>query len=954
MSTTQTVHDFAITYTLNGFSVIPLKHKEKTPFLKSWLAYQQSPPTTDEIDYWFKNSARNIGIVTGAVSGIIVLDIDGPEGKEALQAIVGRYGDLPPTWISTTGKGMHYIFKHPNKPIRNSASRKLGIDFRADGGYIVAPPSIHPSGLVYQWAEDSAKEIADAPEWLVEWMTGDRQPSWIAEILTELGRIEKKTSSKQDKKTSSFQDIKTGNKAHLILEQCAFCAHCKTDATSLSEPEWYAMISNIARADGGRELVHELSKPHPKYSATDTDAKITHATTQGEPHSCEYIQTHIGFTGCPENGCGVKAPVVFGVSEIHESLLIMKKLCDSLEVVPSVEAIFQEDIYHALASIRSRDLGKYAVLKNKLKSLCKDLSVRDLETTVKQTQEKIERNQLQSLTSQAVESSKNILQEYNLGFDVIQPSGWKFTMQGVFPIDLEGDMKPILPVPLFLTKRIINADTAEEKVQISFVRDGALKEISVARPVAFNKSQIVALSTHALPVTSENAKDVINYLHDFEAANMETLPVTKAVSRMGWIGQSNFMPGFADGIELDVEPGMSSIAGGYGSSGELETWIATMREARKSPIVRLMMAASFAAPMLKLVGHRVFLLHVWGASRGGKTAALKAALSVWGDPETIMASFNSTRVGIERLAGFYCDLPLGIDERQIVGNKQELIEQLVYLIGMGKGKTRGTKGGGIQAASTWRTIALTTGEEPLSGDSSNTGIRTRTIEIYGLPFTDERLASQVHQVTKDHYGHAGEKFIKELIETNSLIKDAVKEQHQVITDHLQEIYQNHMGATISQLAMLAIGDIWASITIFGDDPEQSQFNGIELVKSFANQIATSVDADEALIGAQKLQSWLNANVNSFDEKVFNRTGFREMSSFSHTKCWYIYSHKFDEIMKELNFNPSRMLRDWSKNNWIKTKREGDRVRYRIKHWDDLIKCHTEFVAFVGVDSQKND
>lgn len=949
-------HNMAMVYQLNGFSMLPLQHKAKTPILRSWEEYQRRQPTSDEIDKWFLNNTRNIGIVTGAVSGIIVLDIDGAEGFEALDAIVGRFGDLPKTWISATGKGHHHIFRHPGKPIKNSVSKKLGIDFRADGGYIVAPPSIHPNGSTYQWIHDKQQQIADAPEWLIDWMTGDRQPEWIQDILLELGRIDKKITSNTEKpKTvylengqSVIQEKSNSGKAHVLFKKCAFCLHCKDKAAEISEPEWYAIISTMARANGGVELIHEISKPHAGYDRSRTDRKIAHALKE-PPHTCEYIQQHVGFTGCPDGGCGVKAPVVFVTSPLHMANDTLSDLISKLsgQEQPTTELIFDEEVINALATLKQRDVGQYSIKKNQLKSIVKSLSLRDLEQVVKQKIDSTKEIKLMERIDKATSTSQEVIQKYDFGFEIHQPPGWEIKETGIYPVETDGEAKAILPVPLFLTKRIINADSGEEKVQISFIRDGGVKEISVARPVAFNRSQLVTLSTHALPVTSENAKDIINYLHDFEAANMQSLPVTKSVSRMGWIGSKQFMPGAAPDVELDVEPGMSAIASGYSTSGELNTWIDTMREARESAIVRLMMAASFAAPLLKLVGHRVFLLHVWGASRGGKTAALKAALSVWGDPETIMASFNSTRVGIERLAGFYCDLPLGIDERQIVGNKQELIEQLVYLIGMGKGKTRGTKGGGIQAASTWRTIALTTGEEPLSSESSNTGIRTRALEIYGLPFSDERLASQVHQVTKDHYGHAGEQFIRSLINLSIQQKDEVRKAHEQIVSVLQSEFQHHMGATISQLAMLSLGDIWASNEIFGTPFDEAVHQALDLVKGFARQIATSQDADEALIGALKFQAWCASNIMAFDDNANSRAGYRDNG------IWYIYSNKFDSIMKELGFNGARMLRDWGKHNWIRTQSNGEKVRYRIKHWDKLNKINAEFVAFLGIEKAEN-
>jgi hypothetical protein len=97
-----------------------------------------------------------------------------------------------------------------------------------------------------------------------------------------------------------------------VLGRCAFLQHCRDDAVTLSEPEWYAMVSNVARCRDGRAVVHEFSAPYPHYSPQETDAKIGHALQHTGPHTCRFIQG-LGFPGCPPEGCGVKAPI--GLSE---------------------------------------------------------------------------------------------------------------------------------------------------------------------------------------------------------------------------------------------------------------------------------------------------------------------------------------------------------------------------------------------------------------------------------------------------------------------------------------------------------------------------------------------------------------------------------------------------------------------------------------------------------------
>jgi uncharacterized protein (DUF927 family) len=945
---TNNIHQAATAYAMRGFSVIPLKPKDKRPDLKSWDPYKTQHASWDEIDRWFR-VPKNIGIVTGAISGIIVLDIDGPDGDEALKAITGRHGDLPATWCSITGKGRHYLFRHPGGELKNMANRQLSIDVRGDGGYIVAPPSTHPSGAEYAWTQDDQQDIADAPAWLIEWITADRTPAWVDEILIILGRIEIPAVKTEKQKKRNAEVIFSGNKeknnsakADFVLNSCAFCQHCEQNATTISEPMWHAMITNIGRADGGRELVHRLSAPHPDYSEKDTDAKLDRALASGEPHTCDYIQRRIGFGGCPPDGCGVKAPIVFATSELIQAQSVIGDLVARLKLDsdPQPATVLSKDVIDALATLRRRDMAEYTLAKAEIKSACKTLNLRDLETIVKIKVDEQKEIRMAERIEEANQANQALDVKVDFGFQITIPTGWGLTNAGVHLVSEDG-LQRVMPVLLYLTKRIHNADTGEEKVQLSYYRDEEWRQISVARPVAFNRSQITSLSTHALPVTSENAKDVINYLSDFEASNMETIPVIKSVGRMGWIGSKQFLPYAAPTVELDVDPGMTAIASGYTTSGTLADWIICTKEARKSPLVRMLMAASFAAPMLRLVGHRVFLVHIWGPSRGGKTAALKAALSVWGEPETIMASFNSTRVGLERLAGFYSDLPLGVDERQLVGNKQDLIESLVYLIGMGKGKTRGTKGGGIQAAHSWRTIALTTGEEPLSSESSNTGIKTRVVELYGEPFSDERVAANVHQVTKDHYGHAGELMIQKLIEQSQESPETFKQAHQMLADQIVQKYPKHMGAKISQLAMLAIGDIWSSTIIYGTDFNTAVIDALALIDTFAGQIQTSESADESVVAAQKLWSWIRAHHSNFGDKAFEQFGYKVEGAF------FILGHKFDEAIKELGFNGQRMLRDWAKRGWIKTEKAGDRVRFRVRHWDAELKHRVECIAFLG-------
>jgi hypothetical protein len=119
-------------------------------------------------EWWERDPKYNVAIATGAVSGIFVIDIDGLDAEAELRKLESKHGALPATVEAITARGRHIYFRYPAKPIRNSAGKIApGIDVRADGGYVLAPPSLHPTGRRYCWSVDSASAFAYAPSWLL-------------------------------------------------------------------------------------------------------------------------------------------------------------------------------------------------------------------------------------------------------------------------------------------------------------------------------------------------------------------------------------------------------------------------------------------------------------------------------------------------------------------------------------------------------------------------------------------------------------------------------------------------------------------------------------------------------------------------------------------------------------------------------------------------------------------
>jgi hypothetical protein len=143
----------------------------KHPRITAW----PKEATTDKetITSWWRQSPNaNIGIATGRGSGIAVLDVDPRNGgDESLATLQREHGQLPATLVANTGGGgKHYYFELPDGAVIGNSASKIGdgLDVRGEGGFVVAPPSIHASGSTYAWAPAPGEaKIAPAPAWLV-------------------------------------------------------------------------------------------------------------------------------------------------------------------------------------------------------------------------------------------------------------------------------------------------------------------------------------------------------------------------------------------------------------------------------------------------------------------------------------------------------------------------------------------------------------------------------------------------------------------------------------------------------------------------------------------------------------------------------------------------------------------------------------------------------------------
>ena len=171
----------ALRYAARGWPVFPLKPRGKTPITSNGFQAATTDPAKIA-EWWAKHPNANVGVRTGREASVWVLDMDGPEGAASFAELETEIGALPDTLGQETGGGGYHLFwEWPEGiEVRNRTNARQGIDVRGEGGYVVAPPSIHPSGKGYEWHLGGRNTIAAAPQALLDLVCPPKRvlPPW--------------------------------------------------------------------------------------------------------------------------------------------------------------------------------------------------------------------------------------------------------------------------------------------------------------------------------------------------------------------------------------------------------------------------------------------------------------------------------------------------------------------------------------------------------------------------------------------------------------------------------------------------------------------------------------------------------------------------------------------------------------------------------------------------------
>jgi len=222
----------ALNYIKQGISIVPIPLGKKAPIIE-WKEYQSRIATEEEVTAWFKDEDKNIGIVTGKVSGITVVDVDLNKGGNSSLSTLG----IASLTTAISGHGLHLYFKYSDDERIKTVVKVLpGIDIRSEGGLIVAPPSLHEVGKRYTWQNGIAiarNRLPDFPleKFLIHFTKESLQrreinkEGWITEVLNDLSSGKRhqqfaKVIGKLNSTGWTTQDIITMLTPHAI--DCSF------------------------------------------------------------------------------------------------------------------------------------------------------------------------------------------------------------------------------------------------------------------------------------------------------------------------------------------------------------------------------------------------------------------------------------------------------------------------------------------------------------------------------------------------------------------------------------------------------------------------------------------------------------------------------------------------------------------------------------------------------------
>lgn len=381
---------------------------------------------------------------------------------------------------------------------------------------------------------------------------------------------------------------------------------------------------------------------------------------------------------------------------------------------------------------------------------------------------------------------------------------------------------PIIPI-----EKYTNNKSGKEKVKIAFYKNNKWNYAIVDKSTISISSKIIYLSEMGVEVTSENAKGLVSYFSEIINKNVDKIPNQDSTSCIGWNGD-DFIPydktSFFDGVD-DFKPIYNSIC----EKGDFEKWFKLAKELRKNKFVQIIMATTFASPLLEKMDIMPYIVNIWSSRSGtGKTVASMVAMSCWGNPASggLHFSTNNTINFYVRTASFLKNITMFCDELQIIKHSRDIqVDSLVMDLCNGKEKGRATKENEIKEVKTWHNNFLFTNNDKLAKENFGEQTFNRILDIECNEIL-VRHGNSVVSLIKNNYGFAGKIYI------DYIKKVGFEKIRKMFSEYYKRIIENTQ-ATEKQaicIASVMIGNKLSQECLFEGEEELQ----IDDIKGFVN------------------------------------------------------------------------------------------------------------------------
>ena len=530
------------------------------------------------------------------------------------------------------------------------------------------------------------------------------------------------------------------------------------------------------------------------------------------------------------------------------------------------------------------------------------------------------------------------------GYRFIEPEGFQVEATRMLNTCYVKDMtvkRLFAFAPVLITGRAIDIDDGTEEVEITFKQRGKWRNLLLSKRAVSDARKIIEFADYGLSVDSNNAKKMVEYLSAFDAFNGDLIPNTFIARSTGWKtlqdkhvfvlnravsrgGKKQPQGGHGVTVDFRPDPEFERFVKALRAEGTFATWREAVTETLHFPAAAFAFYASFAAPLLKILNAPSFLIHFWGDTSVGKTTVLELASSVWGNPHKdtggLVFGWESTPVFLERMASFFCDMPIFPDDSQNVDDRK--MSRMLYQLANSTSKGRGSITA-IQRPKSWRTIVFSTGERKLTECTSYGGAQARTLELYGPPFANAAglFIADFKQTVRENYGHAGPKFIEGLLsimdKPNELtsLRAEFRRYHQVLSREAGSMIGDRIAQYFAVVKLA--GDLVHRFLGIGDPVEAEEtifrvFNTVQEDARGAGDMPTRAMHD--------VISWACANRSYFKES--DREQYGRIAEYDYIG---IFRRTLREILKKDGYSEMAVLRGWAERGWIK--REGQDGHY---------------------------